>query len=112
MAKELRCCFCGNVIEDGFGNNPEPAHFGTFAKCCDECNLKIVIPARLYIMELRRQATDQDMNPADVGGYSLRGDSLRDVYEKAGLTDQDQTAADKFEDDLNDALEGGEDTED
>lgn len=43
-AKEEICCICGEPIE-GYGNNPEPyKHKG---RCCDACNLKFVIPARL-----------------------------------------------------------------
>lgn len=38
------CCICGEECE-GYGNNPEPIkHDG---KCCDACNRKFVIPARL-----------------------------------------------------------------
>lgn len=38
------CCICGEPIE-GYGNNPEPyKHEG---RCCDACNLKFVIPARI-----------------------------------------------------------------
>ncbi len=43
-AKEEVCCICGEPLE-GYGNNPEPyKHEG---RCCDACNLKFVIPARL-----------------------------------------------------------------
>ena len=43
-AKEEICCICGEPIE-GYGNNPRPyKHEG---RCCDACNLKFVIPARL-----------------------------------------------------------------
>jgi hypothetical protein len=43
-AKEDICCICGEPIE-GYGNNPEPSkHEG---RCCDACNMKFVIPARL-----------------------------------------------------------------
>ena len=41
------CCICGEKI-DGYGNNPEPyisAENGE--RCCDECNSKFVIPARI-----------------------------------------------------------------
>lgn len=42
--KEEICCICGEPIE-GYGNNPEPyKHEG---RCCDACNMKFVIPARL-----------------------------------------------------------------
>lgn len=41
------CCICGEPIE-GYGNNPEPYMSGEDgARCCDACNLKYVIPARL-----------------------------------------------------------------
>ena len=43
-AKEETCCICGEPIE-GYGNNPSPyKHEG---RCCNACNLKFVIPARL-----------------------------------------------------------------
>lgn len=38
-----KCCICGKPIE-GYGNNAEPVKKG---KCCDECNISVVIPARL-----------------------------------------------------------------
>lgn len=37
------CCICGEEIA-GYGNNAAPYKEG---KCCDACNLKFVIPARL-----------------------------------------------------------------
>jgi hypothetical protein len=43
-AKANTCCICGEEI-DGHGNNAEPYEEG---RCCDACNLKFVIPARLY----------------------------------------------------------------
>ena len=43
-AKEEICCICGEPIE-GYGNNPRPyKHEG---RCCDACQRKFVIPARL-----------------------------------------------------------------
>ena len=38
------CCICGKECKE-FGNNPAPVK--NEGKCCDECNSKIVIPARL-----------------------------------------------------------------
>lgn len=51
MEKKVKtCCLCGKEIE-GFGNDPRPVMeaFGTegWNVCCDECNVKRVIPARL-----------------------------------------------------------------
>lgn len=37
------CCICNNRI-NGYGNIAEPYKSGT---CCDECNKKFVIPARI-----------------------------------------------------------------
>lgn len=38
-----KCCICGEDII-GYGNNAEPY---TSGRCCDACNLKFVIPARI-----------------------------------------------------------------
>lgn len=40
----MKCCICGKEFE-GYGNNPYPVKYG--GRCCDECNTKIVIPARM-----------------------------------------------------------------
>lgn len=44
---ELVCIFCQAVL-DGPGNNPEPLAAPP-RRCCDECNISLVIPARLWI---------------------------------------------------------------
>lgn len=38
------CCICGEPLE-GLGNNPAP--YKETGRCCNSCNLKFVIPARL-----------------------------------------------------------------
>lgn len=48
-AKENFCCICGEPIE-GYGNNPEPFMTSANGQCCDGCNLKFVVPARLANM--------------------------------------------------------------
>ena len=45
-SKEDFCCICGEPIE-GYGNNPEPFMSSMSGQCCDGCNLKFVVPARL-----------------------------------------------------------------
>ena len=40
---------CGKEFE-GYGNNPDPVE--DHGECCDECNLTVVIPARLAMMGL------------------------------------------------------------
>ena len=52
MAKcgsEYVCCICGKTF-NGYGNNPYPVSKDENAKCCDQCNLDAVIPARLMEM--------------------------------------------------------------
>ena len=44
---EYTCCICGEKFE-GYGNNPAP--YKKSGKCCDACNRKFVIPARLSQM--------------------------------------------------------------
>lgn len=41
------CCICGEE-EVGYGNNPAPVKES--GECCDACNRKFVIPARLNIV--------------------------------------------------------------
>jgi hypothetical protein len=47
---EKICCICGEPFE-GYGNNPEPYKSADEGSCCDGCNLKFVIPARIEAME-------------------------------------------------------------
>ena len=37
------CSICSKEIV-GYGNNAQPVNDGT---CCDECNMKVVVPERL-----------------------------------------------------------------
>ena len=48
--EELICCLCNEEIY-GYGNNPSPVKED--GKCCDKCNMGVVIPAR--INEARRR---------------------------------------------------------
>lgn len=45
-SKEKFCCICGEPIL-GYGNNPEPVRPASDGPCCDSCNIKFVVPARL-----------------------------------------------------------------
>lgn len=48
-----KCCICGKPI-DGFGNDPYP--YVLSGLCCNECNIKTVIPYRIavsYVMKAR-----------------------------------------------------------
>lgn len=46
------CCICGKKVI-GFGNNPFPVkHEG---RCCDECDYQVVIPARLSMMNQKKE---------------------------------------------------------
>jgi len=44
VEKTFICCICGEE-SIGFGNNPAP--YKEKGKCCDSCNIKFVIPARI-----------------------------------------------------------------
>lgn len=61
-----KCVLCGKEIE-GYGNNPAP--LADEGKCCDSCNTKRVIPARLKAMKANR--IDED-------NKSLTEDSAED----------------------------------
>ena len=40
------CCICGKETT-GYGNNPAPVIDLPDSRCCDDCNINKVIPARL-----------------------------------------------------------------
>jgi hypothetical protein len=40
------CCFCKKKYQ-GYGNNPQPVK--KKGRCCNRCNLDIIIPARVTI---------------------------------------------------------------
>ena len=50
--KMFTCSICGKKVI-GFGNNPFP--FKSEGECCDECNYKVVIPARLTMMNQKKE---------------------------------------------------------
>ncbi len=41
----MKCSICGKEFE-GYGNNPAPLKRG---KCCDDCNLNVVLPLRMAL---------------------------------------------------------------
>lgn len=43
------CCICGKICTD-WGNDPWPVNMSEDARCCDDCNAQIVVPARLKRM--------------------------------------------------------------
>lgn len=57
MNKKYICAICGKENE-GWGNNPYPVKTNYEDRCCDDCNTKFVIPAR--IMLLSNQSTKHE----------------------------------------------------
>lgn len=49
---EKKCCICGKRFT-GWGNNPWPVK--EEGECCNECNRKKVIPARIEMMIIRKE---------------------------------------------------------
>ena len=43
--KKIKCCVCGREIDERDSNDPFP--YETEGRCCDDCNLEYVIPARM-----------------------------------------------------------------
>lgn len=48
------CCICGKEFA-GYGNSPYPVKDddtdGKWNVCCDECNIKVVVPERLKMCQ-------------------------------------------------------------
>lgn len=55
------CCFCGKECENEFGNNPYPVNKDENARCCNDCNMSVVLPARIEALV----ATEEDEKEGD-----------------------------------------------
>lgn len=44
--KIIKCCFCKKIVSEIYSNNANPVKNG---RCCNNCNLSIVIPARFNL---------------------------------------------------------------
>ena len=49
--KIIKCCFCGVDMKEPFTNNPYPVNKDENARCCNDCNKNIVIPARIKVSQ-------------------------------------------------------------
>lgn len=57
----MKCCFCGKDIMD-YGNDPWPADMADNSRCCDDCNMKIVIPARIKALYEKHDKEEMKMD--------------------------------------------------
>lgn len=55
--EHLECCICGKNINSYEANNAEPIAFG---ECCDDCNVNVVIPARLAQLGISKNENNSD----------------------------------------------------
>jgi|TARA_B110000459_G_scaffold192782_1_gene230406 hypothetical protein len=46
--KDFKCVICKELIKEEWGNNPAPVK--NSGKCCDSCNYKVIIPARMGLL--------------------------------------------------------------
>ena len=47
----MKCSICGRTIE-GYGHSPSPLNG---IKCCDDCNMKVVMPIRIFLRSLDKE---------------------------------------------------------
>lgn len=56
MKTKQKCVICKQMFE-GFGNNPQPLK--EKGACCDQCNLQLVVPKRINLMNQITQILKQ-----------------------------------------------------
>jgi len=73
MKKKGRCCFC-NVEYDNYGNDIRPLITTSGDRCCDKCNVLIVIPNRIkfwftdmYMYVIKNRDTGEFINEYGLG---------------------------------------------
>lgn len=52
----INCVICGKKL-NGYGNNAEPVKMGL---CCDDCNIKVVVPQRLKQLYAEKERSKED----------------------------------------------------
>jgi hypothetical protein len=57
------CCLCKKQCECKYGNNPDPVVTIDGARCCDECNMGMVLPARIGMVREVREIETKIMIP-------------------------------------------------
>jgi hypothetical protein len=55
--KNKKCVICEEKFSE-WGNNPEPIKTMEQGSCCNECNDLVVIPFRLYLIQLDKSIQD------------------------------------------------------
>ncbi len=45
----MKCCICKKECENQWGNNPWPISTKKDDRCCNQCNVDYVIPARIIL---------------------------------------------------------------
>ena len=60
----MKCVICGKKIS-GHGNNAEPVAQGT---CCDDCNLKIVVPERIKQVQAEKERSNKNESRKKLAG--------------------------------------------
>jgi hypothetical protein len=55
------CCICGKVFT-GHGKDPKPVIIDPGARCCDDCNSRVVLPMRLERLQERDKTQRERSN--------------------------------------------------
>lgn len=53
-----KCTICGKSYR-GYGNSADPVNAG---RCCDDCNLHVVVPARIKMVRERKERSNENGN--------------------------------------------------
>lgn len=59
----MRCCICNGLI---FGLGHKTREFANDGRCCDDCNIEVVVPLRIKKLELLRDRRNKLKKPQKV----------------------------------------------
>lgn len=76
MKETGKCSINPQHTYEHFGNNAEPVNSG---RCCDECNISVVIPARIHGSSYKAM-----MAKAGSAWSQLKADAARENGKKGG----------------------------
>lgn len=66
--KKIHCCFCGKLIDFRESNNPYPISVKGGGRCCDDCDMGIVLPLRVELKDLalERQLRERQLRTLEM----------------------------------------------
>ncbi len=93
-----KCCICGNLCEDQYGNNPDPLIKDEGARCCNKCN-DTVISFRIESALMKKKSSESEKISNLIESNPSDKDIIMATVDKM-LSDWEDTTRERYLEDL------------